>query len=76
MKKLLYFLPLFFLLGNCGGLDPRKLADEYCDCAKKYSATESWRCDSIAIRNNRKMKNNEEAVRAYNVRLKDCMEGN
>lgn len=68
---------LFIFLSSCGGLDPRQLADDYCDCFKKHgnNSDMSWKCDTLGQQNERKMRNNEEAQRAYNVRLQDCMRG-
>lgn len=76
MNKL-YALATVLILSSCGDLDPRKLADGYCDCYKKYNQQPelSWKCDTLAQQNARKLHKNEEAQRAYNVRLHDCMRG-
>ncbi|MFI5203255.1 MAG: hypothetical protein ACHQF2_02075 [Flavobacteriales bacterium] len=78
MNKSIYILLAVFALSSCGGLDPRELADGYCECYKKYDDQPdmSWKCDTLGRQNERKLRNNEEAQRAYNVRLQDCMEGN
>jgi hypothetical protein len=77
MNKILYTISALLILSSCGGLDPRKLADSYCDCYTKHNDTEnSWKCDTLAQQNARKLRNNEEAQRAYNVRLQDCMGNN
>lgn len=69
---------IIVFVSSCGGLDPRQLADDYCHCFKKYGNENemSWKCDTLARQNARKLKNNEEAQRAYNVRLQDCMREN